>query len=517
MEAYSRGDSGNRQTRDMFIMFNFFVGSTVAFVIPLFSATLVNLERERDTWELLATTPISKTAILVGKLLSAIFFVWIMLLSLIPIYSLFMPIGGVSPTDIAVIFIIFTEVIFMIGLIGLFCSLRWDSLIKAITMTYIIGFMYALGFSFARVLITEIFNWGRRENFGPELVLSPAVVVICYFANEGLPSDVGTWIRNHPYTSHTIAVLIFVSILIFLCYYELKRYSQKGPKLSWEERWRQWWKPLFPKFTNPPSVHWISDRWNPVFIKDLRRQIIKWKYVNIRVLFYHMAGYIVILFCLNQDNINIEIAIAFILAFPFIILPSAVAAFRHEFDRDTWTLLTNTTLKSQSIVKGKMYPLIVWYLYRFVLFVFPIMLIMSFSNASYVFLEHLTVYIILSLVIAYFFLSSGMFFAYRSRKTVNAYIQAFGLALMIFIGIPLINQIILEINYFPSRDYFRHLTFPLMSSISPFFVLFSFDNGSTQYLDYDWKTYLFFQGIWMLSLGGFLHYCMMHPIKRSEY
>jgi len=46
-----QGVNWNRQTRNMFLVLNMFQGLTVALLIPLISATIINIERERETWD----------------------------------------------------------------------------------------------------------------------------------------------------------------------------------------------------------------------------------------------------------------------------------------------------------------------------------------------------------------------------------------------------------------------------------------------------------------------------------
>ena len=72
----------------------------VVFLAPAFTAGAISLEREKQTLDLLATTPISSLAIVLGKLASALTFVFLLILSSIPLTALVFMFGGVSPDDL---------------------------------------------------------------------------------------------------------------------------------------------------------------------------------------------------------------------------------------------------------------------------------------------------------------------------------------------------------------------------------------------------------------------------------
>ncbi len=106
-----RNSGGNlgSQSRELFGLLNFLEGALILFFVPLFSAISINIERERETWELVCTTPLSLLSILWGKFLSSVLFVWFMMLSLIPVYGIIFTVGGLSPEEIFVTFILLTS------------------------------------------------------------------------------------------------------------------------------------------------------------------------------------------------------------------------------------------------------------------------------------------------------------------------------------------------------------------------------------------------------------------------
>ena len=72
----------------------------VAVLAPAATAGTISSEREHQTLELLAVTPISSFAIVVGKLLSALAWVFVLVLASIPVTALVFVFGGVAPDDV---------------------------------------------------------------------------------------------------------------------------------------------------------------------------------------------------------------------------------------------------------------------------------------------------------------------------------------------------------------------------------------------------------------------------------
>ena len=71
----------------------------VAVLAPAATAGAISSEREHQTLDLLAVTPISSLAIVLGKLLSALAWVFVLILASVPVTALVFVFGGVAPDD----------------------------------------------------------------------------------------------------------------------------------------------------------------------------------------------------------------------------------------------------------------------------------------------------------------------------------------------------------------------------------------------------------------------------------
>jgi hypothetical protein len=94
----------------------------VAFLAPSATAGAISLEREKRTLELLVVTPISSIAIVLGKLLSALIYVWLLIAASIPLTAVVFVYGGVAPDDVLRGYIVLIVTAVGLGSFGLFCS-----------------------------------------------------------------------------------------------------------------------------------------------------------------------------------------------------------------------------------------------------------------------------------------------------------------------------------------------------------------------------------------------------------
>jgi len=101
----------------------------VVFLAPSSTAGAISLEREKQTLELLVTTPISSFAIIVGKLLSALVYVFLLIAASVPLMAVVFVFGGVGPEDIVRGYIVLIVTALGLGSFGLLCS----SLVKRTT------------------------------------------------------------------------------------------------------------------------------------------------------------------------------------------------------------------------------------------------------------------------------------------------------------------------------------------------------------------------------------------------
>lgn len=108
--------------RQLFMAIVFLLTLITLILAPASTAGAISLEREKQTLDLLTTTPISSLAIVLGKLLSALSWILLLLLASIPVVALVFTFGGVAPDDVVRSYAILLATAFAYGAIGLFVS-----------------------------------------------------------------------------------------------------------------------------------------------------------------------------------------------------------------------------------------------------------------------------------------------------------------------------------------------------------------------------------------------------------
>jgi ABC-2 type transport system permease protein len=179
--------------RGIFIALMFLQTLMILVLAPASTAGTISSEREKQTLDLLAVTPISSLAIVVGKLLSALTWVFVLILASIPVTALVFVYGGVAPDDVvrgyAMLFI--TAIAF--GALGTFFSALMRRSGAATGLTFVAVLVATVGLSFIWVFMRQTSNDGFFAKRPPEALfyLNPFVGqadVAC-----GAEGNMGTW------------------------------------------------------------------------------------------------------------------------------------------------------------------------------------------------------------------------------------------------------------------------------------------------------------------------------------
>ncbi len=108
--------------QSIFSVLSVFQVVLVSMIAPAFTAGQISLEREKQTLDLLITTPLRPGAIIIGKLVTALAFVILMIVAAIPICAIVLMYGGASVDDIVRQQILLLAVAIGFGAIGIFAS-----------------------------------------------------------------------------------------------------------------------------------------------------------------------------------------------------------------------------------------------------------------------------------------------------------------------------------------------------------------------------------------------------------
>lgn len=107
----------------------------VTFVGPIFTAGAISGERDRQTFDLLRTTLLSANSLVLGKLVSALSYILLLVLVSIPLQSIAFLVGGLSPIELALSQLLILVTAVTHAIYGLWCSAVMRSTLTATVAT----------------------------------------------------------------------------------------------------------------------------------------------------------------------------------------------------------------------------------------------------------------------------------------------------------------------------------------------------------------------------------------------
>ncbi len=146
--------------RDLLYGIVIFETLLVVFLAPAFTVGAISGERERQTFDLLMTTLLRPRAIVLGKMISALAFLLLLILAVAPLASLAFMFGGVAPEEIAGALIVLIFAALLYGSIGFFWSTLMRSTVASTVLTYGTLLVLLLGAPFIWTVTTAVMSSG---------------------------------------------------------------------------------------------------------------------------------------------------------------------------------------------------------------------------------------------------------------------------------------------------------------------------------------------------------------------
>jgi ABC-2 type transport system permease protein len=173
---------------------------------PAFTAGAISLEREKQTLDMLATTPVSSLSIVLGKLFSALTYLCILVFASIPLTAIVFVFGGVSPDDVVRGYAVLLATALGLCSLGLFWSALMRRTQAATIATYFAMLAVTAG-SFFVFYFWNAMTAGGSASIGPLKGRPPEALVYLnpYFAQAdvmcGVESGFGDWCSQVAYVS----------------------------------------------------------------------------------------------------------------------------------------------------------------------------------------------------------------------------------------------------------------------------------------------------------------------------
>ncbi len=111
-------------------------------MLPILSASAISGERERQTLDIMLTTPVRPFSIIIGKVFTAMAQMLLFILSSVPIMSVAFVLGGLNWFSLLAYIVIMMSIAFYVASIGVLCSSAFKKTVVSIVLTFV--FIFAI-------------------------------------------------------------------------------------------------------------------------------------------------------------------------------------------------------------------------------------------------------------------------------------------------------------------------------------------------------------------------------------
>ncbi len=193
------------------------------FIVPSLTSTAICAEREKQTLEVLLSTKMSALSIVVGKLLSSISRVVLLVICTIPIYSITFLIGGINLGNVVELSLFFIVVTIFVGAVGVFISTVVKTSRAATAISYGAVLLIFIGITVGTFIYiiysSEKTNYSANTNFPIWAYISPTFGFISLLGKqlgfEGIVNSI-YYLDNANLSSFEYGYLISMGIQIVI-------------------------------------------------------------------------------------------------------------------------------------------------------------------------------------------------------------------------------------------------------------------------------------------------------------
>ena len=199
----------------------------IMFITPAFTATTINGEKERQTFDLLLCSRLSAFELVAGKLVAGLANALLLIAASIPLFSLVYFFGGVGPAQVFQATLVFVVTAIVVGTFGLFCS----TLLKRPPVSIAIAYMFCVIWVITPWLLSFLlqlsapFNGSAQESY--IFIGNPILAMISTFTF-GVGPPIGTvslfGTSLVPWITYTIINLPLTIVLLLLSTWLVKPY-----------------------------------------------------------------------------------------------------------------------------------------------------------------------------------------------------------------------------------------------------------------------------------------------------
>lgn len=312
----------------------------IILLLPGYVAQSLIMERDRGTFPLLLTTPLSPFRIVYGKLVSTLGVMVVLIISTYPLIGVCMARGGVSPMEVVVCVIGLLFASFDVAAFAIYHALHASTPLRAIMLTQ---FTFLLAHMIGGAIVVFVIGMVMAILF---MVTSIA----------GIPQqDVQVIAQN---ISVLLALPLLSIIPITLLYLAAKRLRFTEPRIrqSWEMEEStgsfQLGQSVESVHHEPHNEHGIPDAVNPFYWRERKGQLANLTPMSVPS-WYIIAIVAYHLLLITPIEEGRWLAIVTLVFLAQMVPAHAATLFAGERENESWDLLITTMFKAPRMLMGK--------------------------------------------------------------------------------------------------------------------------------------------------------------------
>lgn len=223
----------------------------MSFIAPIFTAAAITQEKDANTFHILLTTPLSAAQIVLGSLFSRLYFVWVLLLSGLPIFCITMIYGGVTAAEVFLSIGLAACTALVLGALAIMISITRIGTRRTILSFFVGVAVYMIG-----LWAVGTTAWGQLpEAPAGELFpgaatparmswLAPlhpfmALFVVTHLTPPPDPADVyhygrpWRWMLAHPHYAYMVVTTLASAVLVCFSLFLVRRGAKEGERTWW--------------------------------------------------------------------------------------------------------------------------------------------------------------------------------------------------------------------------------------------------------------------------------------------
>lgn len=202
----------------------------VSFTAPALTSGAIALERERQTFDLLRVTLLKARSLVLGKYLAGLVFVFLLLLTSLPLFSPAFILGGVLLEEILIAVLILAVSALAFCAVGLFFSSLTPRALIATVLSYAFAILINFGAPILMLLLITLASAVSAGGPGP----SPQTVLLLYYlgwlavsltplptmiaSEAALLDNQGPWLASLPLSDGQQVTLILPWVIYVIAY-----------------------------------------------------------------------------------------------------------------------------------------------------------------------------------------------------------------------------------------------------------------------------------------------------------